>query len=276
MSHRLLLAVAIVLTTAALSQAHQPAPPAAGARNNTRPPALREVTFDQRVNEPVPLDTRFRNAAGHPVTLRDAMAGKPTILVPVYFRCKDLCPILLDGVARATSKLGLGTEKYSVVVFSFDPRDSAELAATKQAELATRSGPDVRTWHFLTGDEGAIRALTEAIGFHATYDAKKDEFAHASGIALLTRQGRIFRYQYGIEFSPQVLQLGLVEASGNAIGSAVDQVLLFCYHYDPTTGQYTVIIDRVLKLAALATVAGLGAAILILGRHHRRHAVKEA
>jgi protein SCO1/2 len=179
--------------------------------------------------------------------------------------------MLLEGVARATRALSLRSREYSVVVFSFDARDTAALASAKQAELAARSGPDVARWHFLTGEESAIRELTHAIGFRFTYDPAKDEFAHAAGIVLLAPEGRIFRYQYGIEFAPQVLQLGLVEASGRALGSPVDQVLLFCYHYDPATGKYTVMLQRILQLGALLTVGGLAAIILVLGRHHRRH-----
>ncbi|HTX52911.1 MAG TPA: SCO family protein [Candidatus Baltobacteraceae bacterium] len=272
------LAAGIALSLAAPSLAHQSAsnPSTFDTRINTRPVPLREVAFDQRVNEQVPLDAQFQDASGKRVQLRDLIAGTPAVLVPVYFRCTDLCPMLMDGVAQATRKLSLKSGRYSVIVFSFDARDTAALAASKQAALAARSGPDVAGWHFLTGDAAAIRQLTQAIGFRFTYDRVKDEFAHASGIVLLTPKGRIFRYQYGIEFSPQVLQLGLIEASGNTVGSPIDQVLLFCYHYDPATGQYTVIIDRVLKLAGLVTVGGLAATILILGRHYRHRAVKEA
>lgn len=272
------LAAGIALSLAAPSLAHQSAsnPSTFDPRINTRPVPLREVAFDQRVNEQVPLDAQFQDASGKRVQLRDLIAGRPAVLVPVYFRCTDLCPMLMDGVAQATRKLSLKSGRYSVIVFSFDARDTAALAASKQAALTARSGPDVAGWHFLTGDEAAIRRLTQAIGFRFTYDRAKDEFAHASGLVLLTPQGKIFRYQYGIEFSPQALQLGLVEASDNAIGSALDQVLLFCYHYDPITGRYTVLIDRILKLVALLTAGGLAATIVVLGRRYRQHAVKEA
>jgi protein SCO1 len=268
----LLLAAGLALLALSPVHAHQQA---VDPKIDSRPAPLREVAFDQRVNDRVPLDLRFQNTAGNTVQLRDVFADKPVILVPVYFRCADLCPLLLDGVAQAARKLSLKPGDYSVVVFSFDARDTAALARSRQTESAGRAGSPVTGWHFLTGDETAIRRLTDAIGFRFTYDRAKDTFAHASGIVLLTPEGRIFRYQYGIEFSPQVLQLGLVEASDGALGTPVDQVLLFCYHYDPATGKYTVLLQRVLKLAALLTAGGLATTILLLGRHHRRQPLRE-
>jgi protein SCO1 len=239
----------------------------------SRPPALQEVAFDQRVNAPVPLDATFRDEAGRAVRLGDYVGKRPMILVLVYFRCRDLCPLLLQGVAKSLRETTFTPgQDYSLVVLSFDPRDTPATAAAKKAEILQRFGtPGAEAgWHFLTGDAPAIRALTQAVGFRYTYDAQADEFAHAAGLVIVTPKGRIFRYLYGIEFAPQTVRLGLVEASGNQLGTAVDQVLLFCFHYDPTTGKYTPIVMNILRLAGLATVGATGGYIMWMWRRHDR------
>ena len=242
----------------------------------SRPAALREVAFDQRVNEPVPLGMTFRDETGRSVRLGDFFGARPVILVLVYYRCQNLCPLLLDGVAQSLRGMPFSPgDQYTLVVLSFDPRDTPGIAATKKAGLVQRYGKAgaAAGWHFLTGGEAAIRQVTEAVGFHYTYDPKIDEYAHAAGLLILTPQGKIFRYMYGIEFSPQVLRLGLVEASGNTLGSPIDQVLLFCYHYDPSTGKYTVMVMNIIRLAGVLTIGAVGAFIVVMRRRDRRGAV---
>jgi protein SCO1 len=245
-------------------------------RADSRPPALQDVAFDQRVNAPVPVDAAFRDEAGRTVRLGDYFGTRPVVLALVYYRCRDLCPLLLEGATRALRGIAVTPgREYSLVVVSFDPRDTPTIARAKKAELLQRSGMPgaAETWHFLTGEAPAIRALTEAVGFRYSYDAKADEFAHASGLVLLTPRGTVFRYLYGITFSPQILRLGLVEASQNRMGSVVDQVLLFCYHYDAATGTYTLAIMNLLRLAGLATVGAMGAYIIWVRRRYDRRRV---
>ena len=261
------------LTVSALALA-VPQPAAAhDARSDSRPPGLQEVAFDQRVNAPVPLDAVFRDETGRTVRLGDYFGSRPVILALVYHRCRELCPLLLEGATRALRGIAFAPGRgYDLVVVSFDPRDTPAIAAARKAELLQRSGmPGAAAgWHFLTGEAPAIRALTEAVGFRYSYDAKADQFAHASGLVLLTPRGTIFRYMYGIEFPPEILRLGLVEASQNQMGSVVDQVLLFCYHYDPSTGRYTLAIMNVLRAAGLTTVGAMGAFIVLMRRRDRR------
>lgn len=261
--------VALALAAARPMSAHDP-------RADSRPPALREVAFDQRVNASVPREAVFRDETGRAVRLGDYFGSRPVVLTLVYHRCRDLCPLLLEGAGRALRGTPLTTgREYSLVVVSFDPRDTPAVAAARKAELVQRSGLSAAAagWHFLTGDAPAIRAITEAVGFRYSYDAKADEFAHASGLVLLTPRGTIFRYLYGIEFSPEILRLGLVEASENRMGSVVDQVLLFCYHYDPSTGTYTLAIMNLLRVAGLATVGAIGAYIVWTRRRYDRRRV---
>jgi protein SCO1/2 len=243
---------------------------------DSRPAALREVAFDQRVNEQVPLDLVFRDEAGTPVRLSEYFGTRPVVLVPVYYRCRNLCPLVLDGVVRTLRAVSFDVgNQFNVVTVSFDPRDTREVAAaakTKYLDQYGRPGAGAG-WHFLTGEDGAIRRLTQAVGFHYTYDAATDQFAHASGIVILTPGGRILRYMYGIEFSPRDLRLSLVEASANKLGSIIDQALLFCYHYDPVTGKYSLLVMNVLRLAGVATVAALGTFIIVMGRRERRRVI---
>lgn len=265
----LLAAAFIIAATAPTAQSHE-------LPTDSRPAALRDVAFDQRVNEPMPLDAAFRDETGKTVRLGDYFGARPVILVLVYYRCQSLCPLLLEGVARSLHGITFTAgDQYNLVVMSFDPRDTPGVAAAKKTELIQRYG---RTgagagWHFLTGEDAAIRQVTDAVGFHYVYDPKIDEFAHAAGLVILTPQGKIFRYMYGIEFSPQVLRLGLVEASGNRLGSPIDQVLLFCYHYDPSAGKYTVIVMNIIRLAGLLTVGAVGTFIVVMGRRDRRRPI---
>ena len=236
----------------------------ARAHDDGRPLALRAVDFEQKLGEQAPLDAEFRDETGKTVRLGDYFGARPVILTFAYYRCQDLCPLLLDGVVRTLRALSFTAGKeFEIVNISFDPHDTPSLAAAKKADLIQRyARPGAAAgWHFLSGGEPSIDRITQAAGFRYNYDRDNDRFAHATGIMLLTPQGRFARYFYGIEFSPRDLRLGLLEASNGKIGKAIDQLLLFCYHYDPTTGKYTLMVTNLVRGATIATVLALGAFI---------------
>ena len=246
------------------------------------PPVLREVGFDQRLNEQVPLELEFRDEAGRAVRLADYFDGKPVVLVLAYYRCPMLCTQVLNGLVKAMLDMRLSAGRdFNVLTVSFDPRERPELAAAKKHTYLERYGrPGAEQgWHFLTGDEAPIRRLTEAVGFRYTYDPRHDVFAHASGIMVLTPGGKISRYFYDVKYSPRDLRLGLVEASEGRIGSPVDKVLLYCFHYDPREGKYGVVIMNFVRAGGVLTVLALAAFAGILWRRERlkaRHTGAEA
>ena len=236
---------------------------ASAARGEDRPAAFRDVAFTQRLGETVPLDAPFRDETGRPVTLR-GYVGKPLLLVPAYYTCPMLCTLVLNGVVSALRALPFDAgREFTVVTFSFDPHDGPEAAAAKRDRyLAEYRRPGAEAgWHFLTGDPASIAALTKAIGFRATWDQENKQFAHASGIVLLTPEGRVSRYFFGVEFAPRDLRLGLVEASAERIGTVVDQLLLFCFHYDPVTGRYGRLAINAVRTGGLLTVLAMGTTI---------------
>jgi protein SCO1/2 len=239
-----------------------------------RPELLKEVGIDQKLNSAVPLDLTFRDEAGQPVKLSQYFGRKPVILSLVYYNCPMLCTQVLNGLDRGLKSVPLDLGKdFDAITVSIDPSETTKLAAAKR-DLYTgiygRPGA-AEGWHFLTGDDAQIKQLAAAVGFHYAYDADSKQFAHASGIMVLTPSGRISRYFYGIQYPSRDLRLGLVEASEGKIGSPVDQILLFCYHYDPVTGKYGIVISRAIKAAGLFTVLGIGLMILMLARreHYR-------
>jgi protein SCO1/2 len=241
------------------------------------PDALRamfaDVGFDQRLGAQVPLDLDFREETGRTVRLQEYFGDKPVILVPVYYSCTTVCPMVMGSLTRSLKAVPFDAGKeFRILTLSIDPRENADLALRKQQEYLPRYGRTgaERGWHFLTGEEPAIRQLTSAIGFRYVYDEQTDQFAHATGIVLLTPQGKVARYFYGIDFSPRDLRLGLVEAAAQRIGSPIDQLLLYCYHYDPLTGKYGLIMMNILRLAGLGTVLALGTFILLMLRRDRR------
>lgn len=232
---------------AASAQPGQPAPmqPSYSMQSaNLRPAlpgALKGVGIDQRLNQAVPLNLMFKDEYGRTVPLSSFFHGKPVLLALVYYRCPMLCTQILNGVAGSLKAVSLNPgQDFEVLSVSFDPKDTPELAASKKQTYMRRFGRSnaVNGWHFLTGDPANIKALTDAVGFHYTYDAATDQFAHASGIMILTPEGRLSRYFYGVEYAPRDVRLGLVEASQGKIGNITDTVLLFCYHYDAATGKY--------------------------------------
>lgn len=243
-----------------------------------RPRVLRDVRFDQRLNEQVPLDLTFHDETGQTVRLGDYFGTKPVILVLAYYRCPQLCTRVLNGLVQALMDISFDVGKeFNVLTVSFDPREKPELAAAKKKtylERYGRAGAE-QGWHFLTGDEAPIKRLTDAVGFHYTYDAKHDQFAHASGIMVLTLAGKLSRYFYDISYSPRDLRLGLVEASANRIASPSDHILLFCFHYDPMEGKYGPTIINFIRLGGVLTVLALGTFIGIMVRQERRRS-KEA
>jgi protein SCO1/2 len=261
---RWLLALLLVLAAAGLAWA-----------GPSLPPVLREVGFDQRLNEQVPLDLEFRDEAGRTVRLGDCFDGKPVILVLAYFKCPQLCTEVLNGLVRTMLDLpqDLGKD-FTAVTVSFDPRETPELAAAKKKTYLERYGrPGAEAgWHFLTGAEGSIKRLTDAVGFRYTYDPRNDQFAHASGILVLTPAGKISRYFYDIRYSPRDLRLGLVEASAGRIGSPVDQILLYCFHYDPIEGKYGPTIMSFVRLGGVLTLLAVGLFMAALWRRERREA----
>jgi protein SCO1/2 len=244
--------------------------PAARAENSKiLPPLLQGIGIDQRLNEQVPLDLQFRDEAGKTVRLGDYFGKKPVILSLVYFGCPMLCTMAENGLLHSLQEVKFSVgDQFDVLTVSFDPLDTAELAAAKKAVyvgLYGRKGAD-RGWHFLTGDEASIQQLTRAVGFRYKYDAQAKQYVHATGIMVLTPKGKIARYFYGIYYPSRDLRLGLVEASANKIGSPVDEVLLFCCRYDPATGKYGMIISRLLQMAGLITVLCIAGLILALSR----------
>ena len=248
--------------------------PELGVGESGLPRALREVKIEQRLNEQVPLDLKFRDEAGREVALGEYFnKEKPVVLSLVFYKCPMLCDQILTGLLGGLRSISFDVGKeFEVVTVSFDPRETPELAAEKKQNFVqryNRPGAE-KGWHFLTGGQESITRLTDAVGFHYNYDAQTDQFAHAAGIMVLTPDGRLSRYFYGIEYFPKDLRFGLIEASDNKIGSLADQLLLYCYHYDPATGRYGPVVMRIMRVGGVATVLGIGALVLVLRRRGAR------
>ncbi len=236
---------------------------------NVRPPKLENVGIEQHLDGQVPADLTFRDETGKTVKLGDYFGRKPIILDLAYYNCTMLCGEVLLGLTGAMKMVSFNAgDDYDVIIVSFDPKDTPELAAAKKKEYVQRYGrPGAEQgWHFLTGQPDAINALTKAVGFQYQYDPRINQYAHATAIMVLTPQGKISRYFYGVDFPPKDLRLGLVEASHDKIGSPVDAILLYCYHYDPATGKYGAIVSNILQLGAGLTILILGAMFFILFR----------
>lgn len=232
------------------------------------PPDLSDVTIDQKLNSQIPLDLPFRDETGKAVRLGDYFQpGRPVLLNLVYYECPMLCTEVLNGMTSMLGVLKFDPGKdFEIVTVSFDPREKPELAAAKKKVYLKRYGRVGAEpgWHFLTGDQDSITKLTHAVGFHYKWDPRVQQFAHATAIMVATPDGRLSHYFYGVEYSPKDVRLGLVEASNEKIGTPVDEVLLYCYHYDPRTGKYGAVITRVVRLAGVATLVILGSFLLIM------------
>jgi protein SCO1/2 len=237
-----------------------------------RPDLLKDVGIDQKLGQQVPLDLMFRDEAGKTVRLSQYFGRKPVILSLVYFNCPMLCTQVLNGQEAAMKGLPMDAgNQFEAVTVSIDPSDRPVLASVKKQMYTGMYGraDAAQGWHFLTGDEAPIKQLANAVGFRYAYDPDSKQFAHASVIMVLTPEGKISKYFYGIEYLPRDLRLGLVEASAQKIGTPVDSILLFCYHYDPQTGKYGLLISRLIQAGGALTVLAIAITMLVLFRRER-------
>jgi protein SCO1/2 len=237
------------------------------------PPPTKEVGFDQKLGGQVPLDLVFRDEAGREVRLAQYFGKRPVVMQLMYFECPMLCGMAIEGLLRSLRALSwdVGRE-FEVVTVSFDPREGPALAAEKKKNVLGIYGRPgaAEGWHFLTGSEASIKALTGAVGFRYVWDASQKQFAHATGVILLTPGGKISRYFFGIEYPTKDLRLGLIDSGGEKIGALTDQLLLMCYHYDPHVGRYTPAVTRLLQVTAALTLAALVTLVAVLLRRERR------
>jgi len=276
---RTLFALLVLLVAAEPVAAQMTGAPMPGYRYEAAAPAsaipkpLREIGFEQRLDQPLPLETTFRDEQGRAVSLASYFGSKPVILSFVYYDCPMLCSQVINAMTATLRTMSLQAGRdFEVVLVSFDPRETPALAADKKTEyLARYDRPGTAGgWHFLTGDESSIRRLTDAAGFKYTWDEDTKQFAHPAGIIVATPDGRPARYLFGIEYGPRDVRLALVEASEGKVGTPVDAFLLYCYHYDPMTGRYGLLIMRMLRVAGLATVLALGSFIVVMIRREKR------
>lgn len=235
----------------------------------TLPTILKGVGFSQEIGAQIPLDATFKDETGKTVQLRDYFGKVPVVLIMAYYRCPVLCSEVMSGATAALKKTGFQIgPQFKVLTVSFDPTDTPDIAtATKQIYMKQYGDSKaVAGWHFLTGQEPQIKELTDAIGFHYNYDPKTRLFAHVAGLVVLTPQGKVSKYFYGVGFVDRDLRLAMVQSSQNKLGSITDQILLFCCSYDPSTGKYQTIISRVLQLTGAITILVIGVGLLFLRR----------
>jgi protein SCO1/2 len=245
----------------------------AGVVSSALPAPLREIGFDQNIGQRLPLDTPVRDEDGRVVQIAHYFGQRPVVLIFSYYSCPMLCAQVIGGLASALGVISLAPGRdLEVVAVSFDPRDTPGTANEKKADYLRRYGrPDAAAAsHFLTADQPAIAQLTRAAGFRYAWDEQTKQFAHPSGVIVLTPDGRLARYMFGIEYGPRDLRLALVEASEGKVGTAVDTLLLYCYHYDPMTGRYGFLVMRALRVAGLVTVLALASFVLVMVRRERR------
>lgn len=245
----------------------------------SRPKIAEGVGIEQKLNAPIPLDLTFRDENNQLVPLREYFGDKPAVLELVYFNCTSLCPMTLMESVNSLKRVSLEPGRdYSVLVVSIDPHDTPRMATEKKADYAYLfSQKPVRSvenynagWHFLTGTQENVKKLADAVGFHYRWDEATKQFVHAGGIMVATPDGHVSRYFYGIQYAPPDLRMALVEAAKHLIGSPVDYVTLFCFHYDPSQGKYTLAIVNVLKLGAGLTLAGLALLLYFLMRKDKK------
>jgi protein SCO1 len=236
-------------------------------------PQLKDVSFKQRLNEMLPLDASFTDESGRRVKLGDYFGRRPVLLAFVYYECPMLCTQVMNGLSSALKVMPfVAGEDYEVVLVSFDPRDTPATAAEKKrAHLEYWSAErDATSWHLLSGDEATIRRVTSAAGFSYRWDEPTGQFAHVSGILAVTPQGRLSRYFYGVEYSPKELRLALVESGEGRIGSAIDELLLYCFHYDPESGRYGLVVMNLVRLGGVMTMLAMAGYILVMRRRESR------
>jgi protein SCO1/2 len=238
-----------------------------------------EVGISPRLGGQVPLDLSFVDADGHAVHLRDLAGKRPVLLHLVYHQCPMLCKLSSDGLFRTMPLLSLKLgEDFSVMTVSFDSREGPELSARARRVAAERCGYEAvaKGWQFLTGDAESIDELCESVGFRYKFDERTGQYAHAAGVFVLTREGKLSRFVSGIDFSSRDLRLALIEASAGQVGTVADQVMLMCYMYDPTTGRYGLAIMTAIRAAGVMTASGLALAIVVMLRRERQKAVSIA
>ncbi len=269
---RYITGIAALLVASGALQA-QTIPSNVGPTSATMPAALQNVGFEPPLNGQMPLDLHFRDETGRDVQLREFFGQKPVVLAFVYYNCPMLCDQIQMGVVGTLRMLSFNPGRdYEVVFISFDSRDTSEMAAQKKKTALNhfRRPETVSGWHFLTGSKESIDAVTRAANFRFRFDAKSNLFAHASGVMILTADGRISRYFYGVEYPGRDMRLGLVDASAGKIGSPIDHVLLFCYRYDPSTAKYSASILRIIRLGGILTILSIVGGILISRRREVR------
>jgi protein SCO1/2 len=268
-----LLALLLLPGVAAAQNGGQGGQPAHGPAPGQGRDPLADVSFDQRLGAQLPLDLSFVDEEGRTVQLGDFFGRKPVVLALGYYECPMLCSLVRDGMVTGLMDVQLtaGTD-FEVVNVSIDPTETPMNAANTKALITSRyNRPGSEGgWHFLTGTQDSIQQLAAAIGFKYFYDETIDQYAHAAGIVVTTPGGELARYFYGIEFNPSDLRLGLVEASGNKIGSPVDQLLLLCYHYDPASGKYTGMVMTLIRVTSVLFLLGMIAFVVFLSRGPRR------
>ena len=257
----------------ASAQSSMEPPPQGMVPANQTPEILKSIGIDQKLDAQLPLDTPVRDEAGRTARLGAYFGKRPVVLAFVYYNCPMLCTQVLNGLVASLNVMSLdaGTD-FEVVAISFDARDTPPMAAAKKvAYLPRYKRPNATDgWHFLTADAAGIDRMTKAAGFRFRWDEKLDQFAHASAVMVVTPGGRLARYFYGIDYAPRDLRLGIVEASAGRIGTPVDQILLYCFHYDPSSGKYGWVVVRMIRIAALATLGILAVAIWRMSRRRPR------
>ena len=262
-------APATLKAQSSLQGVDSPEIPPYSSKSTVLPPILKGINFEQRLGAQIPLDATFQDENGKTVQLGSYFGKKPVVLILAYYRCPMLCTLVMDGAARAFKQLSFDLgDQFDAITVSFDPRDTPADSKTEQAKYIQVYGhPDaVGAWHFLTGQEAQIRRLTDAVGFHYAYDPRTGQYVHTAGIVVITPEGKVAQYFYGVTFDPQFLRLALVQSSNEKIGSVVDQILLYCCTYNPDTGRYEATIGRVLQIAGALTILLLGGGLWILHR----------
>ncbi len=249
-----------------------------GDSSNGLPKALDAVGIEQKLDAQIPLDTKFFDENGKEVTLNEYFGkGKPIVLAFVYYECPMLCSEVLNGMTRTLKGLPFTVGKeFDVVAISFDARDKPEVAKAKKAAYIANYGyPETANgWHFLTAKQESIDTITKSVGFNYRWDEETKQFAHAGAIMLATPEGKLSHYFYGIDYAPKDLKLGLVEASANKIGSPVEQLMLYCFHYDPAKGKYGFAILNGVRLGGIVTLLGLGTMMLFMRRYNKNKKAK--
>ncbi len=256
--------IAAIALLAVPLRAQQPAAPA----------ILREVSITQRLNQQIPPEIVFRDENGTAVHLGDFFGKKPIVLSLVYFDCPALCTEVLNGELRTMKAISLNLGRdFDAVTISFEPKDTPSLAKAKRDVYAGQYGRPgaAENWHFLTGEQQSIDALTQAVGFHYAYDSSARQYAHAAAIMVLTPDGRMARYFYGVQYPARDFRLGLVEASQGKIGTPTDRAMLYCFQYDPMTGKYGLVVMNVVRAGGLLTVLALGIFMWVMFRRERKH-----